>query len=130
MVFFLFSQHIHGVTADGEGLFGIAGGLEGDSGGASLPGGSAAGGIDGGLSCLRVEACACEKLLQHRLAAGDLGDYGVFFSVFGDAAVSNVIAVPTSGRVDGIEFREVNGRDVASDAVDEEPSAALPLPVR
>ena len=116
------------MAADGEGLFGGACWFEGHAGWRSLPGGREAGGIGSGIF---RDALAIEGLLQNRLASIDLRDDGVdFLAVLGDAAIGGVVAVPTSGGVEGVELGKVDGRDAAGHTVDEQPSSALPLPVR
>ena len=131
-MFFSFIHKVDCVAADGEGLFGGACGLEGDARRVPLPGGRGAGGIGRSVFCFsRSDARAVEELLQHGLAAADLRDYGVeFLTVFRDAAISGVIAVPTGSRIEHIELGKIEGGDVAGHAVDEKPSTALPLPVR
>ena len=52
-----------------------------------------------------------------------------FLAVIGDAAVGSVIPVPTRGGVESIELGKIEGRHVAGGAVDQKPSAGLPLPV-
>jgi len=128
-VLILFGNKVYGVAANGEGLFGSAGGLEAHAGGISLPGGDGAGGI---RSCVfYFVAGAKEKLFQNWLAAADLGNDGVeFFAVVRETAVCRIVAVPTGGRIESVELGKVDRRDVAGDAVDEQPSSALPLPVR
>lgn len=113
-------------------MFGCSGGLEGDADGRALPCGRGAGGI--GRCVFRFRnghALALEKLLQHRLASADLRNDGIdFLAIFGDAAVGRIVAIPTGCGVECVELGKVDGRNVSSDAVDEKPSTALPLPVR
>ncbi len=69
--------------------------------------------------------------LQDRLAASDLGDNGVeLLAIFRDAAVSDVVAIPAGGRIEGIEFGQVDLRNASGQAVDEQPAPTLPLPAR
>ena len=43
---------------------------------------------------------------QHRLAASDLGDDRIkLLAVFGDAAIRDVISIPTGCRIEGIKLR-------------------------
>ena len=116
------------MAADGEGLFCGVCWFECYSGWGALPGGGGAGGIGGGIF---RDGLTLQGLFQDWLPAADLGYYGVeFFAVFGDAAVGGVIAVPAYGRVEGVELGEIDGGDAGGGAVDQEPAAALPLPVR
>src|SRR5208283_982599 len=68
---------------------------------------------------------------QDRLATSHLGDDRVeLLAVFGDAAVSDVVAIPARGRIEGIELRQVELGNASGDAVNQQPTAALPLPAR
>src|SRR5258706_11193304 len=51
-------------------------------------------------------------------------------AIVGDAAVGNVIAIPTRRRIVGIEVGQTDLADVPSRTVYQEPTATLPLPVR
>src|SRR5580693_1532474 len=119
-IFFAVARQVHNVAANSEGLFEGARGLEGYTGGSALPGGHGARrigksviGFNGG------DACAVEKLLENWLAAGDLGYHREdFFTVIGDAAVGGIVAVPTGGGVDDVEFGKIDGGNVGGGAVD------------
>jgi hypothetical protein len=115
------------MTANGETLFRSGCELEGTRGGISLPVGERAGGI----RCrIRSFVGAVKKFFQNWLAAADFGDNGVeFLPVVGDTAICRIVAVPAGGGIERVELGKVAGRDVSSAALDEEPSAALPLPI-
>src|SRR5579863_3908726 len=69
--------------------------------------------------------------LHDRLSAIDLRDHSIdLLAVIGDATVCGVIAVPNDVGVDDVELGQIDGRDAAGDAIDQQPSATLPLPVR
>ena len=129
-VFFFFgvSYGVYYVAPDGEGLFGGAWRFEAYAYRSLLPGGWSAGGVG-----RRVvgEPVAGEQFFQDRLSAVELGDDGEdFFTVVGDAAVADVVAIPGGGGVESVEFGEIDGGDFPGEAIDEEPSPTLPLPAR
>jgi len=119
------------MAADGVGLFGCACGFEGYTGGSSLPGWCGAGGVGWSVFHLFVDdVLALDRLLENGLTAVDLGyDCVDFFAVIGDSAISGVVAVPTDGGVEDVKVGQIDERDVAGRAIDQEPSAGLPLPV-
>src|SRR5208282_646893 len=60
-----------------------------------------------------------------------LGDDRVeSLSVFGDATIGDVVAIPTRGRIEGIKLGQVEWRHSSGEAVDKQPASALPLPAR
>ena len=136
-VVLFFRHQIYDVAADGEGLFGCACGLEGYTGWSSLPG-WARGRRNrlGHPSCLCRpffvgDVCDLDRLLENGLAMVDLGhDCVSLFLVVGDAAIGGIVAVPTDGGVEDVELGKIDEGDVAGGAIDQEPSAALPFPVR
>ena len=71
-----------------------------------------------------------EEFLDDGFAAAELGDDGddSAFGGGGDAAVGCVVAEPDDFGDEGIEVGEMEGGDVAADAVDHEPGAGLPGP--
>jgi hypothetical protein len=76
-------------------------------------------------------AVPVEKLFEHRLAAADLADDGVdFLAVLGDAAIGGIIAIPAGIRIKHVKLGKIEGGNVSCGAVDQQPSAALPQPVR
>jgi hypothetical protein len=78
--------------------------------------------VSAGFACI---------FFQDRLAASHLGDHCVqFLAVFGDSAVSNVVAIPTGGRIERIELGQIELGDSSGEAVDQQPASALPLPAR
>ena len=129
---FAFTYQIDYMATDGEGLLGHGCGFEGYAGRGSLPRGRGAGGVGSGRFHFSVsDFLAVEELLQNRFAAIELRDDGVdFLAIVGNAAIGGVVTIPTGRGVEGIELGKIDGRDVAGRAVDQQPSAALPLPVR
>ena len=82
-------------------------------------------------SASSATALVGERLLQHRLAPAELCHDGVgFLSVVGDSAVRDIIAIPTSRRIERIELRKIDRGNPAGHAVHEHPPATLPLPAR
>ena len=71
-----------------------------------------------------------EEFLHDGLAGAELGDDGddSAFGGGGDAAVGCIVAEPDDFGDEGIEVGEMEGGDVAADAVDHEPGAGLPGP--
>src|SRR5205823_6594273 len=53
-----------------------------------------------------------------------------FLAIVGDAAVCGIVAIPTDGGVAYVEVRKIDGRYPSGRAVNQQPSSALPLPVR
>src|SRR5208282_3863681 len=111
---------------DGEHQLLTVDGLKGDSERAALPGRGRAFRVgivgSGGFTCV---------FFQDRLPASDVSDDGVkFLAVLGDAAVSDVVAIPARRRIEGIELGQVQLRNTSSEAVDQQPATALPLPAR
>ena len=112
-------------------------GLEGYAGWSSLPGRRGAGGIGWDILHIFVglsfvgDVCDLDWLLENGLAAVDLGDDCVdLLPVVGDAAIGGIVAVPTDGGVEDVKVGQIDERDAAGGTIDQEPSAALPFPVR
>src|SRR5208337_5590359 len=78
--------------------------------------------VSAGLACI---------FFQDRLPSSYLSDDCVeFLAVFGDAAIGDVVAIPARRRIEGIELGQIELGDTSSEAVDEQPATALPLPAR
>ena len=109
------------VVGDGLGAGELQGGAHGDA----LPDG---GGADGVGRCFLGPGS--EEFVDDGFAGAELGDDGddSAFGGGGDAAVGCVVAEPNDVGDEGIEVGEVEGGDVAADAVDHEPGAGLPGP--
>jgi hypothetical protein len=72
-----------------------------------------------------------KRLLQYRLSAVQFGDDDEsLVSVVGNSTVGDVVSIPGRRGVHHIEIRQVHGRNAAGHAIDEQPTAALPLPSR
>src|ERR1022692_195048 len=111
--------------SDGKCLLIVAWWLEADSDRRSPPGRRGTGRVGW---CVVSQVGLGQGLLQHWFPTVDLCYDGIeFLAVFGAAAIGSVVAVPTGGGVDGVEVGKVDGSDVAGGAVDQEPSAALPV---
>ncbi len=97
--------------------------MEGGAHGGALPDGWGADGI----GCGRLGPGG-EEFLDDGLTGTELGDDGddASFGGGGDAAVGGVVAEPDDVGDEGVEVGEVEGRDVAADAIDHEPGARLP----
>jgi hypothetical protein len=109
----------------GDGL--AVGGLDGGAHGGALPLGAGADGPGGrGLGPGR------DDFLDHGFVGAELGDDGDDSALAGrgDAAVGAVVAEPDDFGDFGVVVGEVEGGDVAGDAVDHEPGGGLPGPAR
>ena len=107
----------------GDGL--AVGELEGGAHRCALPDGACADGPRG-----RGQGPGRDGFLDDGFAGAELGDDGDE-STFGggrDAAVGGVVAEPDCVGDVGVVVGEMDGGDVAGDAVDHEPGARLPCP--
>ena len=104
-----------------------AGWLQGDAHGQALP----LGGLADGDEVVGLGPGA-DLLQDDGAARAELGDDGeeAAFGGCGDAAVGGIVAEPDDVGDGGVEVGQMQRGDVAGDAVDGEPGAGLPDPVR
>jgi hypothetical protein len=72
-----------------------------------------------------------ERFLENGLTAAQLRHHGIgLLSVVAQAAIGNVVSVPTRCRIISIKCRQIYGCNSSCCAVHQQPSSALPLPAR
>lgn len=87
-----------------------------------------AGHSESGISCSPVSPRGFFSTGLRRPTLKDDGKK--FLAIIGDAAIGDVVALPTGRRIIGIEFGQADRGNVTGQAVNHQPSAALPHPTR
>src|SRR5262249_55949583 len=83
--------------------------------------------------CVRhiLQTSLADGLAQHRFTKTQLIHHRIeSVCASGNSTIGNVIAIPTSSRIEGIKIRKIELGHTPRTAIDHHPSGTLPLPVR